>query len=419
MGATATAAALGRKPYGGRLRVRLPWPTRSLDPHAIDDPIAALFGAAIADPLYALDSHGRPYPTLANGLPEATTKGAVVRLRPNLNTGRGRALDARDLLFTLRRARDRGAVALLSPFADPVAHPQDGWAIVFPGADPLAVARALTSPLTALVPRGFSPLRPDGTGAFVATTGAKRLLLVRNLTAARGPAYLDALEVTAATDLADALRAFESGDADLGWLGRGLHRPRPASVPFSAGPLGWVVLRTGTDAGSWGAPGVAQQLLDRIGAAALSHLGLHGLPNVTGNPAWGGDPCELLVASDAPHLVGIARTVAGLLTRPGHEIRVAERSRRDLAQRLRRTRFSLMLDFVRPLGPSAEDALLSLLTAADPALARRPPRLAGLAPRRIAQTLSLGVVGELRIEGAHLPRTRGLPGWDLGEVWQK
>jgi len=419
MGATATAAALGRTPFGGRLRLRLPWATNSIDPHALDDPTAALFGASIADPLYALDSQGRPYPTLARGLPEATTKGAVVRLRPNLNTGRGRALDARDLLFSLRRARDRGAVALLSPLANPVPHPHDGWAVVFPGAEPLAVARALTSPLTALLPRGFSRLRPDGTGAFVATAGRKRLVLARNPTAARGPAYLDAIEVTAAADLADALRSFESGDSDLGWLGRGLHRPRPGSVPFNAGSLGWVVLRTGTEAGSWGAPGVAQQLLDRIGAAALSHLGLHGVPAPAGDPAWGGDPCDLLVANDAPHLAGIARTIAGLLTRPGHEIRAAERSRRNLEQRLQRSRFSLMLDFVRPLGPSSEDALLSLLTAADPALARRPPRLKGLAPRRVAQTLPLGVVGELRIEGAHMPRTQGLAGWDLGGVWQR
>jgi peptide/nickel transport system substrate-binding protein len=417
--ATATAAALGRKPFGGRLRVRVPWATSSLDPHAIGDPTAALFGSAIADPLYALDSHDRPYPTLARGLPEATAEGALVRLRPDLNTGRGRALDARDLLFSLRRARDRGAVALLSPFAKPVPHPHDGWAIVFPDAEPLAVARALTSPLTALLPRGFSRLRPDGTGAFVASTGRKRLVLKRNPTAARGPAYLDAIEVTAATDLADALRSFESGDADLGWLGRGLHRPRAGSIPFSAGPLGWVVLRTGAEAGSWGAPGVAQQLLDRIGTAALGHLGLHGLPNLPGDPAWGGKPCELLVASDAPHLVGIARTVAGVLTRPGHEIHVAERSRRDLAQRLHRSRFALMLEFVRPLGPSSKDALLSLLTAADPALARRPPRLAGTAPRRIAQTLPLGIVGELRIEGAHMPRTQGLANWNLGEIWQR
>ena len=86
MAAGSAAHALGRIPYGGRLELSLPWPLASIDPHAIDDPAAALFGAAIADPLYALDAQGHPYPTLAAAPPEHMPEGARVHLRPQMST---------------------------------------------------------------------------------------------------------------------------------------------------------------------------------------------------------------------------------------------------------------------------------------------------------------------------------------------
>lgn len=412
------AAALGRIPYGGRLALKIPWPVSSLDPHAIGDPTAALFGAAIADTLFALDSRGRPYPTLAAALPERTRAGTRLRLRPHLSTARGKTLDARDVLFSFDRSRRLGGISLLSPFARPTLDRKDGLALLVADADPSALARALTSPLTALLPRGFSRLRPDGTGGFAADLSRRKLILERNLKAARGAAFLQRIQVTQARDLADALRSFEAGEVDVGWLGRGLHRTRPGSVPFNAGRLGWVVLHTGSEAGSWGAPGVAQRLLDGIGPQRLTHLGLHGIPPSSGNSAWGGKPAELLVDGNAPHLVQIAKAVAAHLTRPAHEVRVAARSGRELRRR-RGARFSLMLDFVRPVGQAERDTLLALLTAADPTLAHRLPRLASYEPRRIAQTLPLGVVGELRIEGAHIPRVHALEGWELGAIWRR
>ena len=72
--AAASAGALGRTPYGGRLVLKIPWGLLSLDPHALGDPAAALFAPAIADPLYALDSQQRPYPTLAAALTPPTNQ---------------------------------------------------------------------------------------------------------------------------------------------------------------------------------------------------------------------------------------------------------------------------------------------------------------------------------------------------------
>jgi peptide/nickel transport system substrate-binding protein len=341
-----------------------------------------------------------------------------VRLRPLLNTARGKALDARDLLWSLARSSRLGGAAVLGAFAPPVADPADPLAVFFPKADPAALARALSSPVTALVPKGFSPARPDATGAFLARPGAQRLTLERNLKAARGAAYLDVVEVNSARDLAGALRAFESGDADVGWLGSGLHRPRPGAVSFDAGRFGWVVLRTGKDAGDWGGPGVAQRLIDDVPASSVAHLGLHGVAGGSGNASWGGAPGELLVANNAPHLVEIARTIAAHLSAPGHEITVSPRTAIDLRRARSQGRFTLLLDLVRSVGPGTTDAVLALLTAADPRLALHPPALPGHDLRRVAQSLTLGVIGELRIEGARAPGISALDGWNLGETWR-
>src|SRR5262249_53079859 len=101
--------ALGRKPYGGVVRMKLPWPLDAIDPHAVGDVAAQLFGAAIADPLYAVDPNGRPYPALAAALPEPIKGGFRVAIRPNLLSALGRPMDARDVIWSLLRAEQRGA----------------------------------------------------------------------------------------------------------------------------------------------------------------------------------------------------------------------------------------------------------------------------------------------------------------------
>jgi peptide/nickel transport system substrate-binding protein len=417
--AASGASALGRIPYGGTLRLKVPWPIAGIDPHALDDATAALFGPAVAEPLFALDGSGRPYPTLANAMPEVTPRGTKVSLRPLLNTARGTALDARDLLFSLARARKLGGLGLFASIAEPVADPKDGLSVFVPRADPLELATALSSPITALLPRSFSRLAPDATGAFVATPARGALLLQRNVKAARGPAFVVTIEVRQAADLADALRSFEAGDTDVGWLGAGYHRPRAGAVRFDAGVFGWAVLRTGRDAANWGSPGVAQRLLDAIPPSRLSHLGLYGLPAPSGSPGWGGPPAELLVVDDAPHLLEIGRALAAILSQPGHELTLAPRPRREIEQRRATGQYALAVDFVRSIGPPGRTTMLSLLTAADPALAKRAPRLGSFDARQIARTLPLGVVGELRIAGAHTAEIRGLQDFNLGSVWLK
>ncbi|AKT37087.1 hypothetical protein [Chondromyces crocatus] len=423
-----SAYAMGRTPLGGRFALHVPWATSSLDPHEIRDPLAALFGAAVADSLYALDGNGVAYPTLAAALPGREGTAAVVQLREGLRTGRGVALDARDVVFSVERARARGAAAALADVPKPRPHPRDPLAVLFSGADPQRLARALATPLAALLPRSFSPLAPDATGPFRAELSARRMNLTRNLNAARGASFLDAIDVVRSDDLTTSLREFEAERDDVGWLGAGLHAARKGSVRFDLGPVAWVVLVTGAEAGAFGQPGVAQRLAEAVPPERLAHLALGALPAARGDAAWGGPATELLVDETSPHLVEIAQAVAPVLSRPGHEVTAAPVSRTELARRRARGA-ALAIDLVRPAGSGALGALLALATAEDRArgvdLARHPPRLAAGTPARsLTTSLRVGVLGEIKVAGAHMPdlvlgRAAGDGGWDLGASYRR
>lgn len=417
------ARALGRTPAFGRVRLALPWPVSSIDPADPLDPAAALFAHAIADPLYAIDGTGDPYPALAADYPQTAAGLTTVRLREGLVSARGAALSAPDVVHSLDRARRLGGAPLLADLPAPKPHPTDPLAVVFATADRQRVTRALATPTTALVPRSFSPTRPDGTGAMRADTSPGRLVLARNPNAARGGSYLDEIVVEQAADLSASLRAFEAGATDVGWLGAGLHTPRPRAVPFDLGPAAWIVLRTGNEAGAWGAPGVAQRIADALPPERIRHLGLGPLPAPVGDPAWQGPSGSLSYPDGAAQLGELARTLASILSRPGHEVTAEPLSAGELARRRASGGFLLMLHIVRPIGGPGAATLAALTAAVDPraalAVVRHPPRLASFAPRVVTRTLRVGVVGELRVMGAHAPelvlaRSTSGEGWDLG-----
>ncbi|HSN98240.1 MAG TPA: hypothetical protein VLS89_08075 [Candidatus Nanopelagicales bacterium] len=421
------AAAMGRTPVGGRFTLHVPWPTSAIDPHDHRDPAAALFAGALADSLFAMDGAGNVYPTLAAGIPTREGSASVLRLREGLRTARGAALDARDVVFSVERARARGAAAVLADVARPSPHPRDALAVIFPRVEPQRLARALANPLAALLPRGFKPGAPDGTGAFRVELGPRRMTLTRNVNAARGAAFLDAIDVVRADDLTTSLREFEAERDDVGWLGAGLHATRTGSVRFDHGPVAWVVLATGSEAGGFGQPGVALRLADALPPERLAHLALGSLPAARGDAGWGGAPTELLVDESAPHLVEVAQAVAPILSRPGHEVTAAPVARAELARRRARGA-ALAIDLARPLGAGPLGALFALATAEERArgvdLAKHPPKLpAGASARSLTGSLRVGVIGEMRVAGA-LMRDLALArapdgGWDLGASYRR
>jgi peptide/nickel transport system substrate-binding protein len=425
------ASAMGRTPVGGRVTFHLPWSTATLDPHDLRDPMAALFGSAVTDTLYALDANGFPYPALAASLPAREAGETVVHLREGLHTARGVPLDNRDIAFSVERARARGAAGVLASVPKPLLRRGDPFAVVFDTMEPLALARALSSPIVALLPRRFSPTLPDGTGAFRADVSPTGLVLARNVNAARGAAFLDSIEVAPAEDLKTSLRAFEAEADDLGWLGMGLHDRRKGAVPFELGRVAWVVLIVGPDGGPQATPGVAQRLVDAIPVARVAHLGL-GLPPSAagGDPSWQGPSTELLVDESAPHLLEVARTVAPVLSNPGHEVTMKPIPRAELARRRAGGRATLAIDLVRWVGPGPHYAEVALATAEDPTRGRdiaKAPHASGhgtFAVKSLTGLLRVGVLGELRVQGGIIPDVAlAKPllgeGWDLGASHRK
>jgi peptide/nickel transport system substrate-binding protein len=431
-----SSSAMGRTPLGGRIALHVPWSTATFDPHDLRDPMAALFGLAVFDSLYALDANGLPCPALTTGMPAREAGETVVHLREGLKTARGVALDNRDIVFSVERARARGASALLAGVPKPLGRRGDPFAVVFETMEPLQLARALASPLVALVPRRFTPSAPDGTGAFRAEVSPAGLVLSRNVNAARergGPAFLEGIDVAPAEDLKTSLRAFEAEQDDIGWLGMGLHDGRKGAVRFDLGRVAFVALIVGPDAGPASTPGAAQRLVDAIPAARVAHLGLGGPPAAAGgDPAWPGPPTELLVDDSSPHLVEIARTVAPVLSNPGHEVTMKPIPRAEIARRRARSAATLAVELVRPLGPGAYHAQVALATAEDPArgrdVAKAPLHSGGpgaaFAARSLTSLLRVGVLGDIRVHGGVIPelvlaKAPFGEGWDLGASYRK
>jgi peptide/nickel transport system substrate-binding protein len=420
--AASSAFARGRTPYGAGLTLHVPWPVGSLDPHRIDDAMAAFFGDALFDTLYARDDSGALVPSLAASDPQPEGAGLRVSLRPGVRFASGSPLDARAAAASLGRARAHDAAAWLAdvPAPRPTA---DGLGLVFAMRDARLLARALASPLVAIVAPRFAPEKPEGTGPFRVEAVAGALRLVRNGFAANGPSFLDAIDARRAPDLETSLRAFESGADDLGWLGSFLHEPRVGALAFDAGAVAWAILRTGKLAGPLDAPGTAQALADGVPHAALAPLVVGPAWGASASSAatWTGPPCDLFVRDDAPWLLEVARALTVPLSAQSHEITVRPVPIAELASRRAARAFTLMIDVARPAGPDALGALLGVATADDPAtaldLARHPPR-GDLSPRRATRSMRIGVVGEIRLQGGRAPDVV-LPAspWGRGVDW--
>ncbi len=385
--------------------MRLPWPIASIDPHRLDDGAAAIFSSALFDSLYALNAAGEPVPSLAETMPVSDGAGGLrIIMREGLVTAHNSAVDARDAVLSLARARSHGASAWLA--ALPIPKRENEKSFTFAESDPIALARLLASPLTAIVPLAFDPARPDGTGPFRADRKDAALVLSRNPHAANGPSILDELRVSAAADLADSLRAFESGTDDIGFLGSGLHEPRAGSKSFDAGAFGWALLVVGRDGGNWDAPGIAQRVADGITSSRLSYLALGAPWPQASVQTWSGSPIDLLVSDDCPWLVELARAVAATLSQPSHEVTVRPISPGDFGSRRRSRNFALAVDMTRSFAPGAFPALVSLASA-DPSssasdLVRHPPKVSEVSPRALTRTLRVGVLGEARIQGGRV-----------------
>lgn len=405
--------------------MRVPWPVASVDPHKLNDPFAALFGRALFDGLYAWGPGGQIVPALAEAEPELDGATLRVELRSGLRTASDKAFGPKDAAWAIARARGDGAHGWL---ADIPAPRVVGRALVFPMRDGGRLVRALASPIVAMVPMGYRADAPDGTGPFRFGGRDGAVVLTRNPRAACGPAFLDEVVVRPAPRVEASMRAFEAGTDDIGWFERGLHEPRTGSERFDCGSVGWVALSTGRAAGSWDGPGIAQRIANGLPYARLQslHVGAPWAPEP--ELGWGGPPASLIVRSDAPWLVEVARAIAATITRPSHEVTVQPLPAAELAAKQRARQYALSLDVVRSVAPGGLGALVALATAESPARARgimlHPPKLGDVPPRTTTRTLHSGIVGEVRVVGGLMPelvlaRAGDGAGFDLAASYRR
>lgn len=414
---TGSANALGRLPHGGVVTSSLPWDLQSVDPHDLNDPVAAFLAPLLFEPLFSSDAQGNVYPTLATGMPTLHDGEAQLELRP-LRWPNGKNVTAKQVAWSLERSRQRGAQALLAGTGSfrAVSDTQ----IRVAAASTERLARALASPLTALLSPQSTPTETLGLGPFRAVLSGNRAVLTRNAFASRGQPFLERIELARASSLADALRDFEAHQNNLGWFGRGLHEPRPGSRLVDTGHAGWVVLHAGQSLGRWARPGAVASLVGTVAPSSLERFGLFPTGGFGPAEPYSGAPCTLVVRKDAPYLMELATTLAAILGGSSALVTVTPVTPSELT-RLKRTRqFGFLLDQVRALGPSAEEHQLSLLTEAG--LPQKPPRLPpgttpADVPRLVCPTVSLATLGALHLVWATLPEL-DLSGGSLANAWQ-
>ena len=143
---------------------------------------------------------------------------------------------------------------------------------------------------------------------------------------------------------------------------------------------------------------------------------LRGATRSEDSVRWAGGPTLLLVSDETPQLVELARALEPLLGSIGNEVRATPMPRNAWLEARRTRRFGLLLDFVRAGTGDLMQSAQALLNAVDPELAKRPPRNV-TALRDLTRTLTLGILGDLRVIGARLPEFQTLDAWQLGTVW--
>lgn len=360
-------------PTGATVRLSWPMPATKPDPFSLRDLSASLVGAALYVPLYARAVDGVVEPRGATGAPHEVKTGTRVDL--------GAGLTASDAVASILAAKTAGARLWLHELPSPRVDGEHG--IVFTGVTDLdLVMHKLASPLVRIARAPTKATTSFGeTGPFelVAKEGiaAAPIALRRRpkaTDAARAPATLrpiDRFELTGGVEIAEALRMFERGDSELGWLGDGLYFRRTSCRSMDLGALGYVALRAGSLAPSLKKPGALASRLQKIDRSRLAHLGLlqrghvapsaaeieliRAMPTPTALPPR----AEILVPSTSGLLVAAAEIVARELE---CSVRAVDEATLDRA--LRDDSFAIAIDVVRAIDETLEGVAASLATFA-------------------------------------------------------
>ena len=220
-GASATPSVGGAPRRGGDLKVGLTGGsgTDTLDPHKGLTYLDTARAQALYQPLLQLDTKAQAEFVLAEEIsPHGSTSEWVIRLRPGITFHDGKPLTADDVIFTLRRIIT-GKLTGATPLG-----PIDVKGLK--ALDKHTVKVPMTSPYGSfldqlaywyylyIVPVGFDPKKPNGTGPFKykSFTPGQRSVFVRNDSYWRSSLpYVDTLTVIDFSDSASLQNALTTG----------------------------------------------------------------------------------------------------------------------------------------------------------------------------------------------------------------
>src|SRR5258708_28354979 len=220
-GASSSPSANGAPRRGGNLKVGLTGGsgTDTLDAHKGFTYVDTARAQALYQPLLQLNTKAQTEFVLAEEIsPRGSTAEWVIRLRPGITSHAGKPLTADDVIFTLRRILT-GKLTGSTPLG-----PIDVKGLK--ALDKRTVKVPMTSPYGSfldqlaywyylyVVPVGFDPKKPNGTGPFKyqSFTPGQRRVLVRNDSYWRsGVPYVDSLTIIDFSDSASLQNALVTG----------------------------------------------------------------------------------------------------------------------------------------------------------------------------------------------------------------
>jgi peptide/nickel transport system substrate-binding protein len=221
---SANASAVAKR--GGTLQAGLSGGSASdsldaLNPdNNIDD--ARVF--ALFDPLVALDDNAVPQLFLAEEItPNANATVWTIRVRPDVAFHNGKEFTAADVAYTFRRiVNPQNPAAGAGPLAplDVAGMTQlDKFTLRVPCKTPFSTfVETLANPYYLMVPTGFDPTHPVGTGPFrykSFTPGVQSVFTRNNNYWQHGYPYLDTLVITDFADETSQVNALLSGSQDV------------------------------------------------------------------------------------------------------------------------------------------------------------------------------------------------------------
>jgi peptide/nickel transport system substrate-binding protein len=224
-GGTTTADASGRPKRGGTLRFGSQGASSTDSPEAqnpiVNPDFARLF--QMYTPLVAVDQNFRLQYGLAEEItPNANASEWTFRLRPNVEFHNGKTVSADDVLFSFKRiiAKKFSGAFLLEPLDLGNAKVMDKRTLRIPTKTPYStlVQAIASSPYFTVVPIGYDPKNPVGTGPFkhVSFTPGQQSVVTRFANYwETGKPYLDEIITTEYSSEDAQINALQSGAIDI------------------------------------------------------------------------------------------------------------------------------------------------------------------------------------------------------------